>query len=59
MRGPGDVLDIFQPAFDTRLFKLDAPGVYAIQLRYQYYSGSGVGVFTDSLDSNVLTFEIK
>jgi hypothetical protein len=48
------------PAFDTRMYKLDEPGLYTIQLQYQYTGGiTPAGVFADHLDSNELTFEIR
>lgn len=46
------------PAYDTHIYKLDAPGVYVIQLSYQY-SGWSPAVFKNFLVSNKLTIEIK
>jgi len=46
------------PAFDTRSYRLDLPGVYTVQLEYHYTGIFGIA-FADPLDSNILTFTIN
>lgn len=49
------------PAYDTKVYTFDQPGLYAVRLRYQYtgFLFPGYNIFTDRIDSNEVVFSIQ